>query len=446
MPTTSFQDATFGARAIGNRTDSSGTAAVDLTAEEDRFDNLDIGEGFITPADSFLVAAATVWNVDIGSGTSDTDLYIVEGELPGQGNYIVRLDQAGASITLTAADGSNPRKDEIWLLVADIDYDGGSVSLPRLALRTGDAAASPVAPGPDAAWDSAVLLATIDLPTAAANIGACTITDERAKAALVIDAPTLDGQVAEDFALSGHDHDANYAPIAHEDDRVGHPLATPSTSGFISASDFSKLDGIEANAEANRTSSELLTAIKTVDGPGSGIDADLLDGIHGSGFSLAGHDHDSRYYTKLLAGSIWASKADVAEAVMVYRSGAAVAVSSGSNSAFAMDGTYRDDWNGHTPIGGVITADGTGLYLVEMQVSWGTGTTGIRQCTLTHSVDGIVAVSREQAANSTYNKCSAIVYCVGTPTITANVYHEQGSNVSYNPNSSWMSMLKLGGG
>lgn len=44
----------------------------------------------------------------------------------------------------------------------------------------------------------------------------------------------------------------------------------------------SKLAGIENNATADQTPSEILTAIKTVDGPSSGLDADLLDGQHGS--------------------------------------------------------------------------------------------------------------------------------------------------------------------
>ena len=43
-----------------------------------------------------------------------------------------------------------------------------------------------------------------------------------------------------------------------------------------------KLAGIEAGATADQTATEILTAIKTVDGTGSGLDADLLDGQHGS--------------------------------------------------------------------------------------------------------------------------------------------------------------------
>ena len=45
-----------------------------------------------------------------------------------------------------------------------------------------------------------------------------------------------------------------------------------------------KLDGIESNATADQSASEILTAIKTVDGSGSGLDADTLDGVQASSF------------------------------------------------------------------------------------------------------------------------------------------------------------------
>jgi hypothetical protein len=51
-----------------------------------------------------------------------------------------------------------------------------------------------------------------------------------------------------------------------------------------------KLDGIEASATADQTAAQLLTAIKTVDGSGSGLDADLLDGQHASAFLTAEAD------------------------------------------------------------------------------------------------------------------------------------------------------------
>jgi hypothetical protein len=56
------------------------------------------------------------------------------------------------------------------------------------------------------------------------------------------------------------------------------PLVTTSADGLARATDKSKLDGIESGATADMTATEIRTALLTVDGAGSGLDADLLDG------------------------------------------------------------------------------------------------------------------------------------------------------------------------
>jgi len=53
------------------------------------------------------------------------------------------------------------------------------------------------------------------------------------------------------------------------------------------AVDGSKLDGIDAGAKDDQTAAEILTELKTVDGAGSGLDADTLDGSHASTFAAA---------------------------------------------------------------------------------------------------------------------------------------------------------------
>jgi len=63
-----------------------------------------------------------------------------------------------------------------------------------------------------------------------------------------------------------------------------HALVTPADPGFMAALDKAKLDGIESGATADQTAAEILAAIKTVDGPGSGLDADTLDGLDSSAF------------------------------------------------------------------------------------------------------------------------------------------------------------------
>lgn len=46
---------------------------------------------------------------------------------------------------------------------------------------------------------------------------------------------------------------------------------------------------------ASYTAADVLTKIKTVDGTGSGLDADLLDGNEASAFALSGHNHTGTY-------------------------------------------------------------------------------------------------------------------------------------------------------
>ena len=51
------------------------------------------------------------------------------------------------------------------------------------------------------------------------------------------------------------------------------------TQNNFTNSDHSKLDGIESGATTDQSASEILTLIKTVDGSGSGLDADTVDGL-----------------------------------------------------------------------------------------------------------------------------------------------------------------------
>jgi microcystin-dependent protein len=179
MASTSYKDFTSGVRGIVNRTDAAGVAVVDYTAEEDRLANL-LTEGYVTPDGAFRVQASTGMDVTVGSGSAKTDLYAVEGDQAGQGVYLVRLDDVQITVTVPAADASQTRVDEVWLVVADNAYDAGGVSLPRIGYRTGTPGGGN--PGPDAAWDAAALLARITVPAGAASITAGNISDLRGEA------------------------------------------------------------------------------------------------------------------------------------------------------------------------------------------------------------------------------------------------------------------------
>ena len=64
-----------------------------------------------------------------------------------------------------------------------------------------------------------------------------------------------------------------------------------SVSGTVDGADIAamntKLTGIDTGAKDDQTAAEILTAIKTVDGANSGLDADVLDGQHGSYYTNA---------------------------------------------------------------------------------------------------------------------------------------------------------------
>jgi outer membrane protein assembly factor BamE (lipoprotein component of BamABCDE complex) len=125
-----------------------------------------------------------------------------------------------------------------------------------------------------------------------------------------LDADTVDGKHAADFALASHSH----------------PNATATSAGFMSAADKAKLDGIQSGAEANqlaysvvKVGSTSVAAQSTTDtleleagsnialtpdavarkvavavspqGHTSGLNADLLDGQHASAFAPVTHTH-----------------------------------------------------------------------------------------------------------------------------------------------------------
>jgi len=105
---------------------------------------------------------------------------------------------------------------------------------------------------------------------------------------------TADQTAAEIEAIVSHDNLLDFVANEHIDwttDQGATDIhinniqaSTTSVAGTMSSADKTKLDGIEAAATADQTASEILTAIKTVDGASSGLDADLLDGNEATHF------------------------------------------------------------------------------------------------------------------------------------------------------------------
>lgn len=85
----------------------------------------------------------------------------------------------------------------------------------------------------------------------------------------------------------------NYAPLSHVGaGGTAHANAVAAgAAGFMTGADKTKLNGIESGATADMTASEILSAILAVDGSGSGLDADTIDGHDTSYFAQASHNH-----------------------------------------------------------------------------------------------------------------------------------------------------------
>ena len=81
-----------------------------------------------------------------------------------------------------------------------------------------------------------------------------------------------------------HNENKKLATTSTGIDVTGNIGVSGTVDGRDVASDGSKLDGIESGATADQSASEILTLIKTVDGAGSGLDADTVDGLSSASF------------------------------------------------------------------------------------------------------------------------------------------------------------------
>jgi hypothetical protein len=102
--------------------------------------------------------------------------------------------------------------------------------------------------------------------------------------------------------LTGNTESGITVTYQDSDGTIDFSVASQTDENFTTA-DHSKLDGIESGATADQTASEILTLIKTVDGSGSGLDADLLDGISSASF-LRSDTSDSMAGTLTMGGNI----------------------------------------------------------------------------------------------------------------------------------------------
>ena len=173
---------------------------------------------------------------------------------------ITKLDgiETGATADQSAAE----------ILAALLTVDG-SGSLLDADLLDGNSSAAFATAAQGALADSALQSADIDTLAELNTI----VTD-----ATLID--TGDSRLSDARTPTAH-------ATSHTDGSDDIQSATAAQKGLATATQITKLDGIETAATADQSAAEILTAIKTVDGAASGLDADLLDGNEATAFATA---------------------------------------------------------------------------------------------------------------------------------------------------------------
>jgi len=127
---------------------------------------------------------------------------------------------------------------------------------------------------------------SIDLAGTAITATAAELNTLDGITATVSELNTLDGITATVTELNYTDGVTSAIQTQLDNKQPLSAVLTATTASFTTA-DETKLDGIEAGATADQTASEILSALLTVDGTGTGLDADLLDGNEATAFATA---------------------------------------------------------------------------------------------------------------------------------------------------------------
>jgi len=137
---------------------------------------LDNGGGHGVAGDVDLAVAANGtpnMSVNVAPGVG-----VVKGtQSIAQGAYVVGAD-ATENLTIATADGTNPRKDLVWIRVRDSEESGSDDDC-LLGITTGTPAGSPSDPTPPA---NSLVLARVTVPAGASSITGGNITDLRTHA------------------------------------------------------------------------------------------------------------------------------------------------------------------------------------------------------------------------------------------------------------------------
>lgn len=158
--------------------------------------------------DAYVVSqrgAGANMSVDIAASTGLG--VVVQGDtVTAQGCYVIPPHSAVINETITAADATNPRIDSVVLEVKDSTHDASGLNLAQTRVIAGTPTASVTleAPGasPAALPNSAILLAYVLVPAAAANIPNANIKDMRPKRRGKLNIATSQSTTATSYAYN----------------------------------------------------------------------------------------------------------------------------------------------------------------------------------------------------------------------------------------------------
>jgi hypothetical protein len=243
----------------GNITVTGTVDGRDIDADGTKLDGIEAGATADQTASEILTAIKTV-----DGTTSGLDADLLDGQ---EGTYYLDLSNA-TNIPDPTIDVTLTGKVTGTGSATLTDLADGSISITTALEDTGVTAAS-------YGGSSAIPVITIDDDgriTAASTQAVLGVSDlEWYNANTTLQLTTNDGSV---FNADIHQFG--------ELDVNGNITISGTVDGRDVSVDGAKLDLIEAGATADQTAAEILTAIKTVDGAGTGLDADLLDGQHAS--------------------------------------------------------------------------------------------------------------------------------------------------------------------
>jgi len=307
-------------------------------------DDIDLGTSSLEFKNLYLDGTATIDTLTVdGAATVGTTLGVtgattlsstlgVTGAATFNGNVTIG-DAATDTLTITADVSSNiiPSADSTYTLGDSSNYwshgyidavtTTGNISVGGNLIVTGNATisgnltfgdaptdtinlaadvASNILPSADNTYDigatgaewkdiyinGVAYVDSIDLAGTAITATAAELNTLDGITATVSELNTLDGITATVTELNYTDGVTSAIQTQLDNKQPLSAVLTATTASFTTA-DETKLDGIEAGATADQTASEILSALLTVDGTGTGLDADLLDGNHATAFATA---------------------------------------------------------------------------------------------------------------------------------------------------------------